>query len=106
MTQDEIQAVALRERLRRAFDGDSVAEKNLAIRAAYDFIAALDAARGKAEPFQSEVHNWMLACFGADIAADQVERVALLRQQNADGARVEGLEEIQLSCAHFEGEGK
>lgn len=27
-------------------------------------IAALDAARGKAEPFQSEVHNWMLACFG------------------------------------------
>lgn len=46
MTQDEIQAVALRERLRRAFDADSVAEKNLAIRAAYDFIAALDAARG------------------------------------------------------------
>ena len=29
------------ERLRRAFDADSVAEKNLAIRAAYDFIAAM-----------------------------------------------------------------
>lgn len=29
------------KRLRRAFDADSVAEKNLAIRAAFDFIAAL-----------------------------------------------------------------
>lgn len=32
------------ERLRRAFDADSVAEKNLAIRAAFDFIAAMQPA--------------------------------------------------------------
>ena len=54
MTQDEIQAVALRERLRRAFDADSVAEKNLAIRAAYDFIAAL---RARIAELERETHH-------------------------------------------------
>ena len=54
MTQDEIQAVALRERLRRAFDADSVAEKNLAIRAAYDFIAAL---RARIAELEKETHH-------------------------------------------------
>lgn len=36
----EVTQADLTDRLRRAFDANSVAEKNLAIRAAYDFIAA------------------------------------------------------------------
>ena len=74
MTQDEIQAVALRERLRRAFDADSVAEKNLAIRAAYDFIAALDAARG--DPV-ARVVEWLRACsLSSAIPDDPAQMIA------------------------------
>ncbi len=38
------------------------------------YVPATSPAASSAQPFQARVHPWMLACFGAAIAADAVER--------------------------------
>lgn len=86
------------ERLRRAFDADSVAEKNLAIRAAYDFIAAMqtDAApalKPAVEVWTQALSAFHLGRFGHDdeaaAAVIEADRAAIIAAKDAEIAALQ-----------------
>lgn len=85
------------KQLRRAFDADSVAEKNLAIRAAYDFIAAMQA---DAAP--------VAHCGDADVplcSACSVPIVELVQQPGC-GAPMSVTDAAPVAWMHDDGDGQ
>lgn len=53
--------------------------------------AALTAEKVAAEPFQSRVQPWMLECFGAEIAADKIERNHRFFEEATEAVQANGM---------------